>query len=123
LPLVNNIDVVYIKLFLHAIGNHVYDIFMIGNSGQIFRFVLFCAVHVCRKLEYLSNIYGYVMSTIFGFCLIPNVRVMRVVSSGKQGIPALLAAEPEEWQNRWKNILCLTDFKLLSQLEGNSINK
>jgi len=73
LALVNNIDVVYIKLFLHAIGNRVYDILMIGNSGQIFRFVSSCAVHVCCKLQYLSNIYSYVKSTIFRFCLIPNV--------------------------------------------------
>ena len=60
LPLVNNIDVVYIKIFLHAVGNNVYDIFMIGNSGQIFRFVFSYAVHVCCKLEcYPSNSYGY----------------------------------------------------------------
>jgi hypothetical protein len=71
---VNNTDVVYISLYLHAVGNHVYDILMIGNSGQIFRFVFSCAVHVCCKLEYLSNNYDFIKSSICVFYIISNIR-------------------------------------------------
>jgi hypothetical protein len=51
LPPVNNNGFAFVKIFIHAIGNHVHDILMVGNSGQIFRFVFCSNMHVCCKLE------------------------------------------------------------------------
>jgi hypothetical protein len=41
LPPVNNHDFIFNKIFIHATVNNLCDILMIGNSGQIFRYV-FC---------------------------------------------------------------------------------
>jgi hypothetical protein len=48
LPEVNNDDFVFIKIFIHATVNNLCDIIMIGNSGQILRYV-FC-YNICNAL-------------------------------------------------------------------------